>query len=142
MDSTAHCHTLYRSVTGVFAYNNLYYRSVTISEDYFNKTSRTMVFITETFVCDFTNLNDIEKNKKSPLRKFCLGYDKTNFYLVDYDTGNISFSCSKSTAVVLNNGKKLTRYMQLQVRKLLYFLRYISVLKLLTHFETHTPTRN
>jgi len=39
----------------------------------FNKTSRTMVFITETFVCDFTNLNDIEKNK------FCLGYDKTNF---------------------------------------------------------------
>ena len=42
-----------------------------------------MVFITETFVCDFTNLNDIEKAKKSPLRKFCLGYDKTNFYLVD-----------------------------------------------------------
>ena len=43
-----------------------------------------MVFITETFVCNFTNLNDIEKTKKSPLRKFCLGYDKTNFYLVDY----------------------------------------------------------
>ena len=43
-----------------------------------------MVFIMETFVCDFTNLNDIKKNKKkSPLRKFCLGYDKTNFYLVD-----------------------------------------------------------
>jgi len=62
----------------------------------FTKILRTMVFITETFVCDITILNDIEKKtKKSPLRKFCLGYDKTNFYLVDY-TKTVSKSGKKS----------------------------------------------
>jgi len=37
-------------------------------------------------------VNDIEKTNKSPLRKFCLGYNKTNLYLVNYAMTRLHFT--------------------------------------------------